>query len=76
MNSEKPVVIRLSGDNILEEHCYFENTDGRVVINSMPDSVTVCLFPPFLVFVLSLRRIGPVVFEWKADLTWTGKCQG
>ncbi|KAJ7667510.1 kinesin-like protein [Mycena polygramma] len=25
LDSEKPAAIRLSGDNILEEHCYFEN---------------------------------------------------
>nr|GAT46132.1 kinesin-like protein [Mycena chlorophos] len=40
MDSEKPAAIRLSGDNILEEHCYFENIDGKVVIHAMPDSVT------------------------------------
>ncbi|KAJ7229095.1 kinesin-like protein [Mycena pura] len=40
MDSVKPAAIRLSGDNILEEHCYFENTDGKVVIHCMPDSVT------------------------------------
>ncbi|KAF8883405.1 hypothetical protein BD779DRAFT_1539769 [Infundibulicybe gibba] len=43
LDSEKPAAIRLSGDNILEEHCYFENTEGKVVIQSMPESVTVCL---------------------------------
>jgi len=41
MDNEKPAAIRLSGDNILEEHCYFENNDGKVVIQSLPDSVTV-----------------------------------
>ncbi|KAJ7638375.1 kinesin-like protein [Roridomyces roridus] len=40
LDSEKPAAIRLSGDNILEEHCYFENSDGKVVIYCMPDSVT------------------------------------
>ncbi|KAJ7047871.1 kinesin-like protein [Mycena alexandri] len=40
LDSEKPAAIRLSGDNILEEHCYFENTEGKVVIHCMPDSVT------------------------------------
>ncbi|KAF8164906.1 kinesin-like protein [Crassisporium funariophilum] len=40
LDSEVPAAIRLSGDNILEEHCYFENTDGKVVIVCMPDSVT------------------------------------
>ncbi|KAK7061255.1 kinesin-like protein [Favolaschia claudopus] len=39
-DSVKPAAIRLSGDNILEEHCYFENLDGKVVIHCMPDSVT------------------------------------
>lgn len=41
MDSEKPAAIRLSGDNILEEHCYFENTDGKVIIQCLPNSVTV-----------------------------------
>ncbi|KAG6845825.1 hypothetical protein H0H87_002513 [Tephrocybe sp. NHM501043] len=40
LDSEKPVAIRLSGDNILEEHCHFDNTDGKVVIQSLPDSIT------------------------------------
>ncbi|KAF8211660.1 kinesin-like protein [Mycena galopus ATCC 62051] len=40
LDSEKPAAIRLSGDNILEEHCYFENNEGKVVIHCMPDSVT------------------------------------
>ncbi|KAJ7163847.1 kinesin-like protein [Mycena crocata] len=40
LDSQKPAAIRLSGDNILEEHCYFENTDGKVVIHCMPESVT------------------------------------
>ncbi|KAJ7087310.1 kinesin-like protein [Mycena belliarum] len=40
LDSEKPAAIRLSGDNILQEHCYFENTEGKVVIHCMPDSVT------------------------------------
>ncbi|KAG0695782.1 hypothetical protein DFH29DRAFT_954061 [Suillus ampliporus] len=40
LDSDKPAAIRLSGENILEEHCYFENTDGRVTLHAMPDSVT------------------------------------
>ncbi|KAJ7499435.1 kinesin-like protein [Mycena latifolia] len=40
LDSEKPAAIRLSGDNILEEHCYFENVEGKVVIHCMPESVT------------------------------------
>ena len=41
LDSEKPAVIRLSGDNILEEHCFIDNNEGKVTIHSMPDSVTV-----------------------------------
>jgi kinesin family member 1 len=41
MDSTKPAAIRLSGDNILEEHCYFENNDGKVLLYSLPDSLTV-----------------------------------
>ncbi|KAF8628160.1 hypothetical protein AX17_006030 [Amanita inopinata Kibby_2008] len=40
LDNEKPAAIRLSGENILEEHCFFENNDGKVVIQSMPASVT------------------------------------
>ncbi|KIK55370.1 hypothetical protein GYMLUDRAFT_47928 [Collybiopsis luxurians FD-317 M1] len=40
LDSDKPAAIRLSGDNILEEHCYFENTDGKVFIHCLPDSMT------------------------------------
>ncbi|EEB92295.1 hypothetical protein MPER_09220, partial [Moniliophthora perniciosa FA553] len=40
MDSVKPAAIRLSGDNILEEHCFLENTDGKVLLHALPDSVT------------------------------------
>ncbi|KXN84211.1 hypothetical protein AN958_12864 [Leucoagaricus sp. SymC.cos] len=40
MDSEKPAAIRLSGDKILEEHCHFDNTDDKVTISCMPDSIT------------------------------------
>ncbi|KIJ70625.1 hypothetical protein HYDPIDRAFT_172396 [Hydnomerulius pinastri MD-312] len=40
LDSEKPAAIRLSGDNILEEHCAFENNDGKVTLHALPDSVT------------------------------------
>ncbi|KAI6151632.1 hypothetical protein BKA82DRAFT_1001661 [Pisolithus tinctorius] len=40
MDSEKPAAIRLSGENILEEHCEFENVDDKVTIHAMPESVT------------------------------------
>jgi len=43
MDSEKPAAIRLSGDKILEEHCHFDNVDGKVTIQGMPDSITVTL---------------------------------
>jgi kinesin family protein 1 len=39
----KPAAIRLSGDNILEEHCYFDNSDGKVTIHCLQNSVTVSL---------------------------------
>lgn len=48
MDSEKAVHIRLSGDNILEEHCYFENTDGKVTLHALPDAITVCLYRSFI----------------------------
>ncbi|KAF9004702.1 kinesin-like protein [Cyathus striatus] len=40
LDSEKPAAIRLSGDNIMEEHCYIENVDGKVFIHGLPNSVT------------------------------------
>ncbi|KZT12686.1 kinesin-domain-containing protein [Laetiporus sulphureus 93-53] len=40
LDSEKPAAIRLSGESIAEEHCYFENTDGKVMLYAMPDGVT------------------------------------
>ncbi|KAF9242944.1 hypothetical protein BU15DRAFT_86709 [Melanogaster broomeanus] len=40
MDSEKTAAIRLSGDNIFEEHCAFENNEGKVTLHAMPDSVT------------------------------------
>lgn len=40
MDSEKPAAIRLSGEKILEEHCYFESVDGKVTLQSLPDSIT------------------------------------
>ncbi|KAI0289513.1 hypothetical protein BC826DRAFT_1159461 [Russula brevipes] len=40
LDSEKAVHIRLSGDNILEEHCHFENTDGKVTLYALPDAIT------------------------------------
>ncbi len=48
MDSEKAVHICLSGDNILEEHCYFENTDGKVTLYALPNAITVRLYGPFI----------------------------
>lgn len=41
LDSEKPAAIRLSGESIAEEHCYFENNDGKVTLHALPDAVTV-----------------------------------
>ena len=41
LDSERPAAIRLSGDKILEEHCHFENVDGKVIIQCLPESITV-----------------------------------
>jgi kinesin family member 1 len=41
LDSDKPAAIRLSGENILDGHCFFENTDGKVTLHAMPDSSTV-----------------------------------
>ncbi|KAI0069239.1 kinesin-domain-containing protein [Artomyces pyxidatus] len=40
LDSDKSADIRLSGANILEEHCYFENTDGKVALHALADAVT------------------------------------
>ncbi|KAF8264294.1 kinesin-like protein [Lactarius quietus] len=40
LDSEKAAHIRLSGDNILEAHCYFENTDGKVTLHTLTDAIT------------------------------------
>lgn len=48
LDSEKPAAIRLSGDNILEEHCFFDNTDGKVTLSAQPNSTTVCFGVSFL----------------------------
>ncbi|KAH9950145.1 hypothetical protein B0H21DRAFT_831130 [Amylocystis lapponica] len=40
LDSQKPAAIRLSGESIADEHCYFENNDGKVTLHAMPDAVT------------------------------------
>ncbi|KAG9000608.1 kinesin-like protein Klp8 [Tulasnella sp. JGI-2019a] len=41
MGGEKPAAIRLSGNNILEDHCHFENISGTVTITATADSITL-----------------------------------
>ncbi|KAG8706309.1 kinesin-like protein Klp8, partial [Ceratobasidium sp. 395] len=41
VDSEKAPAIRLTGDNIKEEHCWFENHDGVVTLHGTPDSITL-----------------------------------
>ncbi|KAL7281993.1 hypothetical protein ACG7TL_003460 [Trametes sanguinea] len=40
LDSDKAVTIKLSGESIAEEHCWFENNDGKVTLHAMPDAVT------------------------------------
>ncbi|EJD54101.1 kinesin-like protein [Auricularia subglabra TFB-10046 SS5] len=40
LDGEKAAAIRLSGSSILEEHCCFENADGKVTLTAMENSVT------------------------------------
>ncbi|RXW24238.1 hypothetical protein EST38_g1621 [Candolleomyces aberdarensis] len=40
LDTDLPAAIRLSGENIHEEHCYFENNDGKVTLTSISDSIT------------------------------------
>lgn len=41
LDSDKPAAIRLSGENILEEHCYIDNNDGVVTLTAPTGSITV-----------------------------------
>lgn len=42
LETDKEAQIRLSGENILPEHCFFENLDGVVTLNSViQDSMTM-----------------------------------
>jgi kinesin family protein 1 len=40
LDSDKGAAIKLSGDNILEEHCIFDNVDNKVNLTSFANSVT------------------------------------
>ncbi|KAG8900937.1 kinesin-like protein Klp8, partial [Tulasnella sp. 403] len=41
LDSEKQTSIRLSGSNIIEEHCTFDNMGGRVTLMAARDSITL-----------------------------------
>jgi kinesin family protein 1 len=41
MDSDEPTMIRLSGESILDKHCYFEDKDGKVTLHTLPNAVTV-----------------------------------
>ncbi|GBC06139.1 hypothetical protein RclHR1_06640017 [Rhizophagus clarus] len=41
LESESHADIRLSGENILDEHCYFENVEGIVTLHPHEDSTTM-----------------------------------
>ena len=41
LDSEKQAAIRLSGESILEEHCFFDNENGVVTLTVSPSSKTV-----------------------------------
>lgn len=43
LDSEKQIHIRLSGDSILEEHCYFDNENGGVTLQAPAGSITVSI---------------------------------
>ena len=71
LDSEKPAAIRLSGESIQEEHCYFENNDGKVTLHTIGDAVTVCQgLSKFATKRLIYRGI---VLERQTDHTGAGK---
>lgn len=81
MDNEKPAAIRLSGDKILEEHCYFDNIDGKVTLECMPESITVCLLATIPRSLEHLMII-LLVSKWEAnrgraggDLNYLGPCE-
>lgn len=41
LDTDKPIAIRLSGESILDEHCYFDNEDGVVTLHAPEGSITV-----------------------------------
>ena len=41
METDKVVQIRLSGESIADEHCWFDNKDGKVTLHALPGAKTV-----------------------------------
>ena len=69
LDSEKPAAIRLSGESIGVEHCYFENNDGKVTLHAMPDAVTVSISFPRCLDCIDAK---PLVLERPTNHTRTG----
>jgi kinesin family protein 1 len=66
LDSDKPAAIRLSGENILEKHCYIDNEDGVVTLQAPAASLTVSssftLLPDIhLLQFLNGKRVAPDV---------------
>ena len=72
MDSEKPAAIRLSGESIAEEHCYFENNDGKVMLYALPDAVTVRLVRYSRFFFTPLITL--IVPQRMPNNTWSSSC--
>lgn len=66
VGGEGAAIIRLSGGNILEEHCSFDNADGKVTLTCTPDSATVC-FPTTIDRDGLTNTFFSLVLERKAD---------
>jgi hypothetical protein len=49
VEAEVSAAIRLSGSQILSEHCFFTNENGVVSLTALPDSTTVSPTALFLV---------------------------
>ena len=71
LDSEKPAAIRLSGESIVEEHCYFENVDGRVTLHALPNAVTVSLTA--FCTLWSISDLQHPVLERKTNHSWTSE---
>lgn len=72
MDSDKAAHIRLSGENILEEHCHFENNDGKVTLHALGDGATVSYHSGSL-FGLAAHPISPILVpERQTDCAGSG----